>query len=92
MAELHEGERVLTADENKNLLGRFKRQESISQSFSKVSNSSVSTKTSTITLEQHFHFAQNTDKETREHTAYQFKEMVKQALKELGIDEERVRY
>ncbi|XGU47240.1 phage tail tape measure protein [Fusobacterium necrophorum subsp. funduliforme] len=92
VAELHEGERVLTADENKNLLGRFKKQEAIFQSFSRVSDSSVSTKTSTITLEQHFHFAQNTNKETMEHTAYQFKEIVKQALKELGIDEERVRY
>lgn len=96
LATLHKGERVLTAEENEeyNLLTKLNRATGntiINNSNSSTTNSKE-TSGMNLHIENHFHVSGNTTQETINYAADELEKKIKKILKELGINERRVKY
>ena len=96
LATLHKGERVLTAEENEeyNLLTRLNKATGntiINNSNSSTTNSKE-TSGMNLHIENHFHVSGNATQDTINYAADELEKKIKKVLKELGIDERRVKY
>lgn len=96
LATLHKGERVLTAEENEeyNLLTRLNRATGNTIINNNSSSTTNSKETSGVNLhiENHFHISGNATQETINYATEELEKKIKRILKELGIDERRVKF
>lgn len=96
LATLHKGERVLTAEENEeyNLLTRLNRATGNTITNNNSSSTTNSKETSGVNLhiENHFHISGNATQETINYATEELEKKIKRILKELGIDERRVKF
>ena len=96
LATLHKGERVLTAEENEeyNLLTRLNRAtgNTIINNNSSSTTNSKETSGMSLHIENHFHISGTATQETINYAAEELEKKIKKILKELGIDERRVKF
>lgn len=96
LATLHKGERVLTAEENEeyNLLTRLNRATGNTIINNNSSSTTNSKETSGVNLhiENHFHISGTATQETINYAAEELEKKIKKILKELGIDEGRIKF
>lgn len=96
LATLHKGERVLTAEENEeyNLLTRLNRAtgNTIINNNSSSTINSKETSGMSLHIENHFHISGNATQETINYATEELEKKIKRILKELGIDERRVKF
>lgn len=96
LATLHKGERVLTAEENEeyNLLTRLNRVtgNTIINNNSSSTTNSKETSGMSLHIENHFHISGTATQETINYAAEELEKKIKKILKELGIDERRVKF
>lgn len=96
LATLHKGERVLTAEENEeyNLLTRLNRAtgNTIINNNSSSTTNSKETSGMSLHIENHFHISGNATQETINYATEELEKKIKRILKELGIDERRVKF
>ena len=96
LATLHKGERVLTAEENEeyNLLTRLNRATGNTIINNNSSSTTNSKETSGVNLhiENHFHISGNATQEAINYATEELEKKIKRILKELGIDERRVKF
>lgn len=96
LATLHKGERVLTAEENEeyNLLTRLNKAtgNTIINNNSSSTTNSKETSGMSLHIENHFHISGTATQETINYAAEELEKKIKKILKELGIDERRVKF
>lgn len=96
LATLHKGERVLTAEENEeyNLLTRLNRAtgNTIINNNSSSTTNSKETSGMSLHIENHFHISGTATQETINYAVEELEKKIKKILKELGIDEGRVKF